>query len=227
MQQILTKTHSPASNYFGITMGYFGLALLACAGGVWGGLYFLPPTLLTNGGFLLAMFAITLILVFTSRKWSRSKIGYLFLILFAAIFGLTLTPLLAYYDLEFGITILGKALLAAVSMFGGMALYGITTKRNLLGLGGVLLASLLGMIVVSVITLLLHLFGVNVWSNTMEVIFSGFGILVFAGFTAFDFQRIQRNRGEISPIQASIALFLDFILLFEYILRFMGGMSRE
>jgi hypothetical protein len=221
-----TSTLSKSDSFFGITMGYFGLALAACASGVFAGFYLLPPTLVTNQGFLLGMFALTLILVFTSRRWSVSRLGYLFLILFAGIFGITLVPILAYTALTAGTPIIGKALLAAVSMFGGMALYGVTTKRSLSGIGGILIGSLIGMIIVSVITLVLHLFGIQVWSNSMEIIFSGFGILLFAGFTAFDFQRIQK-REISSPIMAAIALFLDFILLFEYILRFMGSMSRR
>ncbi|MDD3066822.1 MAG: Bax inhibitor-1/YccA family protein [Candidatus Gracilibacteria bacterium] len=224
----LTKTSATqeSSSYFGVVMGYFGLALAAATAGVFAGFYLLPSALVTNQGFLLAMFALTLILVFTSRKWSVSRFGYLFLIIFAGIFGITLVPLLAYATLSGGTLILGKALLATVSMFAGMAIYGITTQRNLMGFGGVLIASLIGMIVVSVITFVLYLFGIQVWSNSMEIIFSGFGILLFAGFTAYDFQRIQK-RAIASPIEAAIALFLDFVLLFEYILRFMGGMNRK
>ncbi|MFA5351923.1 MAG: Bax inhibitor-1 family protein [Candidatus Gracilibacteria bacterium] len=220
-----TSTAQESSSYFGIVMGYFGLALASATAGVFTGFYLLPSTLVTNQGFLLAMFALTLILVFTSRKWSVSRFGYLFLIIFAGIFGITLVPLLAYATLSGGTLILGKALLATVSMFAGMAIYGITTQRNLMGFGGILIASLIGMIVVSVITFVLYLFGIQVWSNSMEIIFSGFGILLFAGFTAYDFQRIQK-RVITSPIEAAITLFLDFVLLFEYILRFLSGSKK-
>jgi len=208
-------------------MAYFALALTACTGGVFVGMFLLPPTIIANTGFLLAMFALSLILIFTSRKWSRSEFGYLFLIFFAAIFGLTLVPVLNYAALTNGVGILAKALVAAVSMFGGMALFGMTTRRDLTGLGGFLIASLIGMIVVSLVTFVLHLFGISVWSNGIELIFSGFGVLVFAGFTAHDFQKIKKMDGSISPIQAAISLFLDFVLLFEYILRFMTAMGRD
>jgi uncharacterized protein len=226
-----STSHSPTHaqtitpNFFSQTMLYFGLALAAAAGGVFAGMYFLPPTLLASTGFMLLMFAITLILVFTARKWSRSNFGYLFLILFAGIFGLTLVPLLAYAAAVAGAGIIGKALLSAVAMFGGMAVFGFTTNRDLSGLGGFLMAGLIGMICVSLITFVLHLFGVSVWSNTMELIFSGFGVLIFAGFTMYDFQKIKHSEGQITPIEAAIKIFLDFILLFQYILRFMIGMS--
>ncbi len=228
MNQTTTQSHSiPASNFFGQTMGYFALALTACASGVFAGMFWLPPALLSSSGFMFAMFALTLILIFTAKKWSVGKHGYLFLILFAGILGLTLVPILAYATLTAGIGILGKALLATVSMFGGMAAYGFTTKRDLSGISGFLMAGLIGMIVVSVITFILHLFNIEVWSSRIELIFSGFGILLFAGFTAYDFQKITRSRSNISPIEAAISLFLDFILLFQYILRFMIAMNRD
>lgn len=215
------------ATFFGQTMFFFGLALLAAVGGVFGGAYLLPPALITNIGFMLAMLVVSLILVFTARKWSRWDFGYLVLMCFSAIFGLTLVPLLAYAISVGGVLILGKALFATVAMFGGMAIYGATTSRDLSGLGGFLMASLIGMILVSLISLVLHLFGVNVWSNTVEIVFAGFGILVFAGFTMYDFQQIKGLAGQITPIEAAIKLFLDFILLFQYILRFMKALSRD
>jgi len=227
MQVSQISVRSAGSTFFGQTMGYFALALIACVSGVSAGMFLLPPTLIANTGFLFTMFTLTLILIFTSKKWSRSNFGYLFLILFAAIFGLTLVPILAYAALSSGVGILAKALFATISMFIGMAIFGATTQRDLTGLGGFLMASLIGMIVVSLVTLVLHLFGVSVWSNGIELIFSGFGVLIFAGFTAYDFQKIKNMKDSISPIQASISLFLDFVLLFEYILRFMTAMGRD
>ncbi|MFH1375742.1 MAG: Bax inhibitor-1 family protein [Patescibacteria group bacterium] len=213
--------------FFGQVMAFFGLALAAAAGGVLVGFYLLPAALIYNTGFMLLMFAVTLILVFTSRRWSRGRLGYFFLIVFAAIFGLTFVPLLAITALTAGAPLIGKALLATVTMFGGMALYGITTKRDLSGLGGALIASLIGMIVVSLLTFVLYLFGISVWSNATELVFSGFGILVFAGFTMYDFQKIRSLSGQITPIEGAIKIFLDFILLFQYILRFMTALGRD
>ena len=136
-------------------------------------------------------------------------------------------PLLFYAISIAGIEIVEKALLASVSMFGGLAIYGFTTKKDLSGMGGFLVASLIGMIVVSLTTFVLKLFGISVWSSGIELIFSGFGILIFSGFTMYDFQKIRNASDSISPIQASISLFLDFVLLFQYILRFMITMGRD
>jgi FtsH-binding integral membrane protein len=137
------------------------------------------------------------------------------------------SDLLAYAAFTAGIGIIGKAFLAAVAMFAGLAIYGATTRRNLMGLGGLLMASLLGLVMVSLISLLLHFFGIQVWNNTLELIFSGVGILVFAGFTAFDFQRILRRQNISSPMEAAIELFLDFILLFQNILRLILSLSKD
>jgi FtsH-binding integral membrane protein len=221
MNTLESTTTTNASTFFGQTMAYLMLAIASAAGGVFAGSYFLPPSLAMSTGFLLAMSAVSLILVFTARRWSRSNFGYLFLIGFATILGVTLVPLLAYALVIGGALLVGKALLAAVGLYGGLALYGITTQRDLSGLGGFLMAGLIGLIAVSLISLVLHLFGVAVWNNQIELWVSGFGILIFAGFTVYDFQKVKHLAGQISPIEAAISLFLNFILLFEYILRFM------
>lgn len=221
-----TYAHHPvAKTFFGATMAYFALALASSAGGVLAGFYLLPPTLITNTGFLLLTFVATLAMIFTARRWSTSRYGYLILILFAALFGVTMVPLLAYAAYTAGAVVIGKALFSAVAMYAGLAIFGVTTQRDLTGMGGFLMAGLIGMIAVSLVTLVLHLFGISVWGSQIELVFSGFGILLFAGYTMYDFQRISRLSGQITPIEAAIKLFLDFILLFQYILRFMTALS--
>ncbi len=209
------------ATFFGQTMAYLMLAIAASAGGIFGGFYLLPPELVMNTGFMLAMFAVTLILIFTSKRWSTSQFGYLFLIIFAGIFGLTMVPLIAYALAIGGALLVGKALLATVGLYTGLALYGLTTHRDLSGMGGFLMASLIGLIMVSLISLVLHFFGIQVWTSGVELWVSGFGVLLFAGFTVYDFQKVIRESDQISPIQAAIRLFLNFILLFQYILRLM------
>lgn len=222
----LTDTHVPA-NFFTLTMAYFGLAILSCAGGVATGMYLLPPALAYNTGVLIVLSIATIALVWTSRSWSTHHLGYLGLIALAGLMGVTLVPLLAYVALTAGAGIILQALLGAVAMYAGLAIYGATTQRDLSGLGGFLMAGLIGMLAVGIITLILHLFGVNVWGSTIELVYSGFGILLFAGFTAYDFQKVRVLADQISPIQAAINLFLDFILLFEYVLRFMAALNRK
>lgn len=213
--------------FIGATFGYFALALASCAGGVIAGFTLLPPALIGATWFLLTMMVVSVALVWTSRTWSVGRFGYLILMLLAAIMGVTLIPLLAYAAAIAGTIIIIKALFATVTMYTGLAIYGYTTGRDLSGLGGFLMAGLIGMISVSLITLLLSFFGFNVWGSQIEMIFSGIGVLLFAGFTAYDFQKIKTLQGQITPIQAAINLFLDFVLLFEYILRLMTALGRR
>ncbi len=219
--QTTTTPLAERANFFGQTMIYLGLALASSAGGVFAGFYLLPPALRSSTGFMLLMFIVTLGLVFTARRWSTGRFGYLGLVLFAAILGVTLVPLLSYAALTAGATIIGKALLSAVAMYIGLAIYGLTTHRDLSGLGGFLMAGLIGLISVSIISFVLQLFGISVWTSGVELAVSGFGIVLFGGYTMYDFQMILRKNLNITPIEAAIKLFLDFILLFEYILRFM------
>jgi len=226
--QNFSTTHSKtaSSGFFAATMNYLALAIASAAAGVFGGFYLLPPELVFSKLFLIVCGIATLALVFTSRRWANGSFGYALLILFAALIGVTMVPLLAYAGMVGGVTLIGKALLATVGMYGGLAIYSTTTQRDLSGLGGILTAGLIGMIVVAVVSFLLQIFGVQVWSSGMELVYSGFGVLLFAGFTAYDFQRVIA-RGATSPIEAAISLFLDFILLFEYILRFMTALASR
>ena len=225
--QTTTLNQQAITNFFGATMLYFGLALAACTAGVAAGSLLIPQAVIYNTGFLLLMSIISLALVWTARSWSAHRLGYLGLIAMAAIMGVTMIPLLAYAAATAGPLIIAKALFGAIAMYAGLAVYGYTTRRDISGLGGFLMAGLIGMIAISLITFVLHLFGIEVWGNHIEMVFSGFGILLFAGFTAYDFQKIKESAGHISPIQASISLFLDFILLFQYILRFMLSLNRR
>lgn len=225
--QATTVNQQTTSNFFGATMLYFGLALTSCLGGVAAGAFLLPPALTHNTGFLLLMSIASIALVWTARSWSTHRLGYLGLIVLASVMGVTMIPLLAYAAATAGSSIILKALFGAIAMYAGLAVYGYTTRRDISGLGGFLMAGLIGMLAVSLITFVLHLFGVNVWGSQIEIIFSGFGILLFAGFTAYDFQKIKSAAGHMTPIQAAINLFLDFILLFEYILRFMVSLNRR
>jgi len=218
---------TPSKTFFGQVMGYFALAIASWAGGIMAGFYLLPPALIMSTPFLLGTLAVTLVLIFTAKKWSVGHFGYLFLIGFAALFGITIVPLLAVAAMTAGAVLIYKALFATVAMYAGLALYGLTTHRDLSGMGGFLMAGLIGMIAVSLTTFVLSLFGVNVWGSTIELVFSSFGVLLFAGFTIYDFQKIKSSAGHITPIEGAIQLFLNFILLFQYVLRLMLALTNR
>jgi FtsH-binding integral membrane protein len=138
---------------------------------------------------------------------------------YAATLGLTLGLIVQYYT---GASV-ATAFLSASAMFGAAAVYGATTKRSLAGLGGILFMGLIGLIVASVLNLFLH-------SSQASWIISIVGVGLFTALTAYDVQRIQT--GDIAAASGSLEkgavigalrLYLDFINLFLFLLRLMGG----
>ena len=138
---------------------------------------------------------------------------------YAASLGLTLGLIVQYYT---GGSV-ATAFLSASAMFGAAAVYGATTKRSLASLGGILFMGLIGLIVASVLNLFLH-------SSQMSWIISLVGVGLFTALTAYDVQRIQT--GDIAAATGSLEkgavigalrLYLDFINLFLFMLRLMGG----
>ena len=104
--------------------------------------------------------------------------------------------------------------------FGVMSLYGLVTKRDLTSLGNLLLMGLFGLIITSLVNLFLK-------SSVVELVTSVIGIIIFVGLTAYDTQKIKKindmgiDHGGVAVI-AALSLYLDFINLFLYILRFTG-----
>lgn len=109
--------------------------------------------------------------------------------------------------------------------FAAMAIVGYTTKKDLTKMGGILLMALIGLIIASVVNWFLQ-------SETMSYVVSGIGVLVFTGLTAFDSQKIKEMLVQCDTVNdgtqklallGSLTLYLDFVNLFLYLLRFMGN----
>lgn len=136
---------------------------------------------------------------------------------YSAVNGLTITPALIAYDMSSVIA----AFAVTGCIFGAMSVYGMVTKRDLSGLGPILLFGLIGLLIYSVIAML---FGIPM----SDLITSLIGIAIFIGFTAYDTQKIKRYYASMQydsvllqkgAIVAALDLYLDFINLFLYILR--------
>ncbi|WP_277266144.1 Bax inhibitor-1/YccA family protein [Prevotella corporis] len=145
-------------------------------------------------------------------------------IIFSAINGLTMGWIFA----AFTIASIAKTFFITAGTFGAMALIGFTTKKDMTKMGGILLMALIGLIIAGVVNMFLH-------SSMMDMIVSALGILIFTGLTAWDAQMIKRmlmqapDAGESAQkiaLLGSLNLYLDFINLFLYLLRFFGS-SRE
>lgn len=208
--------------FFGKVMAFFALAMLASVAGVYVtgtyflGYFFVYPWL------MYVLFAVELIIIFTSRIWSKKRpINRLLFAAFAFITGVTIAPIIAILAATpEGIAILNKALIATTAMFTATALIGWSTKFDLSGLRGFLMMTLIGMIIVGVMGIFIP------WGNTFELIFSGIGVVLFSGFTMYDFQKIKKFP-EDRYIDAALMLYLDIFNLFLYLLRLIMALNRR
>ncbi len=134
--------------------------------------------------------------------------------------GLTLSPILLIYTASS----IAATFAITAGMFGTMSLYGLITKKDLTSWGSFLFMGLVGIIIASVVNIFLG-------SALMDFVISGIGVLIFLGLTAYDTQKL-KIMGETAPrdvasvkratILGALTLYLDFINLFLFLLRFMG-----
>lgn len=112
--------------------------------------------------------------------------------------------------------------------FGGLSLFGYTTKKNLTGMGSFLIMGVIGLVIASIVNIFLG-------SGTLYLIISGLGVLIFSGLIAYDTQRLKMTYYDLGGDRAAmgvatgygaLSLFINFVNLFQFLLAFMGG-SRE
>jgi FtsH-binding integral membrane protein len=139
---------------------------------------------------------------------------------YAALVGASLSTLLLVYT---G-TSVAQTFFATAAAFGSLSLWGYTTKRDLTGWGSFLLVGLVGLIVAMLINAFFP-------SGPMGLAISVIGVLIFAGLTAYDTQKIKSlyfvvgGTGEVSQktaIMGALQLYLDFINMFLFLLRLFG-----
>ena len=140
-------------------------------------------------------------------------------LLYSAMVGVTTSVIFLIYT---GATIM-SAFVVTAGMFGAMAVFGTVTKRSLAGVGQFMFMGLIGLIIASVVSLF--------WYNdVLMFVINVVGVLVFTGLTAYDAQRLKQmavalpdGRVGSYAIVGALSLYLDFINLFFFILRLMGG----
>jgi FtsH-binding integral membrane protein len=147
----------------------------------------------------------------------------LFFYVFAAVMGLSISFIFAVYT---GTSIAQTFLVTAIA-FAGLSLYGYTTKKDLSGMGTFLIMGLIGLIVASIVNIFLA-------SSAMAFAISVIGVLIFAGLTAFDTQRIKNTYIEHavhgdqewlgkSAIMGALNLYMNFLNMFMFLLQFLGN----
>ncbi len=210
--------------------GWMFLGLLATAGTAW--IFADSPSLMsllaTETGFttlgwivFLAPFGFVLLMSFGFNKLSSSTLVMLFVV-YAILMGMSLSFIFLVYDLGS----IATTFAITAGMFGGMALLGYTTKTDLTKFGSIMIMGLIGIILASVVNLLI------LRSSTMSYVISLLGVLIFTGLTAYDVQKLKRIGSAVEmasesarklTIMGALTLYLDFVNLFLFLLRFLGN----
>src|SRR5690349_16782570 len=138
---------------------------------------------------------------------------------YSALTGVTLSSILLVFT---GESIFSTFVVTA-GMFGALAFYGTVTRRELSGLGQFLFMGLIGLVLASLVGMFWH-------NDGLQFMISFIGVIVFAGLTIYDAQRLKElafatSAGPTSgaTIVGALALYLDFINLFLFLLRFFGN----
>ncbi|NCU11852.1 MAG: Bax inhibitor-1/YccA family protein [Sphingomonadaceae bacterium] len=139
---------------------------------------------------------------------------------FSVVMGLSLSALLLVYT---GPSI-ALTFFSTAGAFAGLSLFGYTTKRNLSGMGSFLTMGVIGLIIAMLL---------NLWlgSGPLALAISALGVLIFAGLTAYDTQRLRDTYYHVAGtdmmgkvvILGALSLYLDFINMFQFLLSFLGS----
>ena len=181
---------------------------------------------------MLSPLAIVFAMSFGRNKFSTPTLQAMFWG-FAVLMGLSLSTIfLAYTGASIALTFFATA-----AAFAGLSLFGYTTQKDISGMGAFLIMGVIGLLVASLL---------NMWLQSPGLMWaiSGLGVLIFAGLTAYDTQRLKHEYLAVQQakmtnpavaaahplgkmvVMGALSLYLDFINMFLFLLRFMGA-SRE
>jgi uncharacterized protein len=168
---------------------------------------------------VLSPLAIVMAMSFGQNRFSTGTLQLMFWG-FAVLMGLSLSTLFLRYT---GGSI-ATTFFATAGAFAGLSLYGYTTKRNLSAMGSFMTMGLIGIIIAMVLNLFLQ-------SSALSLAISILGVLIFAGLTAYDTQRLRETYYHVAGtdmlgkvvIMGALTLYLDFINMFQFLLHFLGN----
>ncbi len=162
-------------------------------------------------GFVMAM----------SFGYNRMKTSTLQLLFwsFCVVMGLSMSTILLVFT---GASV-ASTFFATAGAFAGLSLVGYTTKKDLSGMGSFLIMGVVGIIIAGVVNIFLQ-------SGPLQLAISALGVLIFAGLTAYDTQRLKQAYYQVAGsdmqgkvvIMGALSLYLDFINMFQFLLSFMG-----
>ncbi|MEE9275527.1 MAG: Bax inhibitor-1/YccA family protein [bacterium] len=166
-------------------------------------------------------------LVFSIRPVMRRKgsaVGGALFLAYSASLGVTVSAILLRYTSESA----AQAFFVTAGAFAGLTLFAFVTKRDLSGVGSFCLVGVFGLIIATVVNIFFQ-------SPAIHFAISVIGVLIFAGLTAYDTQKMKNyaltqdtdnETGRRSAIMAALELYLDFILMFIYLTQLLG-VSRD
>jgi FtsH-binding integral membrane protein len=168
--------------------------------------------------------AILLISSFAMRNPSPAAANLVYWTVVSLI-GTGLGAILIYYArVPDGILTVAKDFLVTSAAFGALSLWGYTTKRDLTGFGTFLIMGLFGLIIAMVVNMFIA-------SSALSFAISVIGVLVFAGLTAFDTQRLKfmyyqvggdQRAASVATTFGALSLYINFVNLFQFILSLMS-----
>ena len=171
---------------------------------------------------MLAPLAFVMVLSFGINKLSAGAAQAVFWA-FSAIMGVSISSIFLVYTSSS----IAQVFFVTAATFGALSLWGYTTKRDLSGMGTFLFMGVIGLIIASVVNIFLQ-------SSAFHFAISVIGVLIFAGLTAYDTQRIKNEYAYVahdgtlmakSAIMGALSLYLDFVNMFMFLLSLFG--SRE
>jgi len=168
---------------------------------------------------MFAPLGLVMLMSFRVQKMSYSSLFMTFVI-YSVIMGISLS----FIFLAYTMSSIAVTFFVTAGTFGVMALLGYTTSTDLTKFGAILTMALVGLLIAIVVNMFLG-------SSTMDYVISGLGVLIFTGLTAYDTQKLKNigmtmdsesEVGKKSAVMGALSLYLDFINLFLFLLRFLG-----
>lgn len=220
-QQIIDETR----RFFQKVYAWMFLGLLFSGGTAWYVAFdpALSALILGNKLIFFGLIIFELILVFSLAlliKKIPANVAIFLFLLYSVVTGATLSVIFLIYTLGS----IGQVFFITAGMFAAMSIYGFFTKKDLTGMGQILIMFLIGLIIASVINIFLR-------SSMFDFILAIGGVIIFTGLTAYDTQKIRKNNiigneGTDEDLKESILgalhLYLDFVNLFLSLLRLLG-----
>ncbi|MCS2150427.1 Bax inhibitor-1/YccA family protein [Scandinavium manionii] len=223
----IVQSRSGVQTYMAQVYGWMTCGLLLTAFVAWFAantpavMMFVFSSKITFFGLIIAQLGLVFVLSGMVQRLSAGMATTLFM-LYSALIGLTLSSIFIAYTYSS----IASTFIVTAGMFGGMSLYGYTTKRDLTGMGKMLFMALIGIVLASL---------VNIWLKSTPLMWAVtyIGVVVFVGLTAYDTQKLKAIGEQIDTndssnlrkyaILGALTLYLDFINLFLMLLRIMGN----